>query len=207
MFLNCFQKRQPFNTTPKCNFKSFFKKRNLKFVEIYTDASIRYNHIGIGIWSEPLKMKSRKICQPKINMSRRLKGLLDVNRAELAAIFCALLYVYKNPRVYKNAIICTDSSIALECIKGTVYCEKFSVLVYCIHYLLFKNKKSQIRFKKVKGHSGLKGNDHADSLARIATEKDNSTKYMTLPDNHFTSIYNLDEEKLKLLIFDCLHTI
>ncbi len=143
--------------------------KNKEIQEIYTDASIRNSKIGLGIWTKTHSMRMNIV------------GLKDVNRAEIAAIFCVLLYLYRQGKNH-DIIIYTDSIVALECIQGSVYCEKFMVLIRCIHHML-DNWNGSVKFQKVKGHSGNKGNDFADLLARESTELKGDKYNQILPDN------------------------
>lgn len=143
--------------------------------ELYTDASIKKNIMGIGIWSEYYN----------ISKSFQLKGLSDINRGELGAIFIAMLY-QKN----KEIIILTDSQTSLDLIKGKITCkEKYDIINDSILFLLNNWEKNNIKFLKVKAHSKNIGNDNADNLAAIGTMNDIQT--FILPDDVINPIdYN-----------------
>lgn len=133
---------------------------------VYTDASVMKNSSGIGIWCE-----KRGMCK-----SLGLKGRVDVNRAELAAVFVALAVLdYKG-----DVTVCTDSVTSLMLIEGTLRKERYRLLTECINYMV-ENWDGEVRFELVKGHSGNKGNDKADNLARNAAKS--SIKYIDLPDD------------------------
>jgi ribonuclease HI len=170
----------------KLSTTKFFPRRQPKRetnIEIYTDASIKDKQIGLGIWSDD-----------NISMSHKITGLKDINRAEIAAIFCAVLFLYKQPfssDVDAKAIIISDSKNAIECIRGTIYVDKFDILVRSIHYMM-DNMEMNILLKKVKGHSGNVGNDNADMLARQSSESPKKSPHIILPDNIYREKRMLD---------------
>ena len=137
---------------------------------VYTDASVMHRIAGIGIWSEYYKL----------NNSGSLKGLIDINRAELGAIFIALLKLNYQGNVY----ILSDSITALQLINGSIDIYKFSLIAKCIQYMR-DNWNGSIKFKKVKGHSGNIGNENADRLAHDGVINHYKRKQLYLPDDIF----------------------
>jgi ribonuclease HI len=123
---------------------------------VYTDASIIKDNCGIGIWF-PLTDES---------FQYRIK-LIDINYAELFAIYVALLISTKQLTVY------TDSLTAINLLCKINYNNKYADLLLKIHNIMSTRTVNLI---KVKAHSGDKGNDIADSLAR-ASIIDNSPFY------------------------------
>lgn len=147
---------------------------------IYTDASIKNKQMGIGIWSS----------DENIAISRRIDGYTDINRAELVAIFCSLLYTRKT--IPSNKIILTDSITSIKSIKGDVYCDKFSNITEYIQIIL-SNWDGYVRFQKVKGHSGDIGNNEADKLAGNSILVPN-TKMFIIPDFiNYENIVDMDK--------------
>lgn len=147
------------------------KKSYPKINEIYTDGSIQNRNMGVGIWSND------DLC-----LSYKLKGMVDTNRAELGAITIALLM-----NTNKN-VIKTDSRTSLSVIKNNNDCPKFYILKKCIQFLSNKD----MSFLKVKGHSGILGNESADFLADYAVN--NNVDTFILPDDICTyeEINNID---------------
>jgi ribonuclease HI len=137
----------------------------LSLPEIYTDASIVHADTGIGVWSHFYG----------ISDMWRLSGMVDINRAELAALFIAML-----KKKGGDVTFLTDSLTAIKLIQEEIVCDKYSCLVRCIRYLA-ENWKGHIRFRKVKGHSGNIGNDNADFLARYSINS--KANIFTLPDD------------------------
>jgi ribonuclease HI len=85
----------------------------------------------------------------------------DVNYAELAAIYVGLLLV-----PYKRVEVLSDSMTALELIVGRKYNKKYELIVRCIQFVVFQKYRNAVVFTKVKGHSGIEGNEIAHNLAR-----------------------------------------
>ncbi len=136
---------------------------------VYTDASVVNKSAGIGIWSEYYN----------INNSWALKGLIDVNRAELGAILIALISL----NYTGNVNILSDSLTSLKLISGSIDLAKFSLITHCIQYMK-SNWQGDLHFRKVKGHSGNIGNEHADSLAYEGVMYIRK-KHIYLPDDIF----------------------
>jgi ribonuclease HI len=142
---------------------------------VYTDASIMRNDIGVGLWNEK---HTSHICW-------RLQGLADINRAELAALFIAML-MHKNE---KNLTLLTDSMTSIKLIRQEITCEKYSLLVDCILQLA-KSWDGNVKFVKVKGHSGIIGNENADFLARYSINS--MADVFKLPDDLFLDSHAAD---------------
>jgi ribonuclease HI len=131
---------------------------------IFTDASIR-TWMGIGIYA------------PRIGtFSYRLRGIIDINRAELGAIYCSIKYGPQDVPIH----IYTDSQNAIGMLYNTINIHsKYTTLVECVQMHLNERKESVV-FHKVKGHSGNYGNEIADALAKYGTK----SKYiLKLPDD------------------------
>ena len=92
-----------------------------------------------------------------------ISGKKDINRAELAAIYMGLLLA--GPDVLS---VHTDSATALNLLKGSLCIEKYSMLVFAIKSITAVKYNGIVKYNKVKAHSGVRGNDIADALARHA---------------------------------------
>lgn len=166
------------------------KKKSRK---IYTDASIIKTNIGIGIWSD----------YHQLDTSWQLSGLLDINRAEIAAIFIAML-LQKNKG---NVCFMTDNATSLylinkknKCNKSNK-CNKYYILIACIHFLI-SQWDDTIIFKKVKAHSGIIGNEHADRLARNGIT--NKANIFILPDDIIT-FNTFQQDKIINILDNVIH--
>lgn len=145
--------------------------------DVYTDASIIKKRAGMGIYSE----------FHNIERSYALAGLeRDINRAELGAIFMALNMIGG----IGDVCVYSDSITSLKLIDGRLKLDKYRILQDCVHQMI-TNWNGQIEFCKVKAHSGNKGNDIADHLARCGAEKQGSVKKLLLPDD-IVSLKNYD---------------
>src|SRR6266480_1098538 len=96
-------------------------------------------------------------------------------RAELLAIYTALLTVPIN----KSVVIYTDSQAAIDRIhRSSNFVRKFQWTNISNHTLLhnishiIKFKSISVKYVKVKGHSGLEGNDMADNMANLSRVSD-----------------------------------
>jgi ribonuclease HI len=126
----------------------------IKNTIIYTDASIRKNSCGLGIWM-PLK---------NISYKYRLLDYKDINNAELIAIYAAISLSKED-----HISIYTDSLNAIKLIYHQNHNSKYEDIVYKINKIM--NSK-EVYVNKVKAHSKDKNNDIADKLAKLSiTEK------------------------------------
>jgi ribonuclease HI len=90
------------------------------------------------------------------------------NTAELTAIGEALLYVLHCENTPRMVAIRYDSEYAAKSVQGVFNGEKNVELIKSIRETLSKVKqRTQVCFSHVKGHSGHRWNDRADSLASM----------------------------------------
>jgi len=88
------------------------------------------------------------------------------NTGELSAVCEALRWLTEHEPSTRDAVICYDSEYASNQAQGIHKAHKNVALARRSHALLAEaRKKRNVRFLHVKGHSGHKWNDAADSLA------------------------------------------
>jgi ribonuclease HI len=120
---------------------------------IYTDASIKNNKCGLGIWFPNI---------PKY-YKFNLNDYIDNNYGELYAIYLGCLFANK------QFILYTDSLTSIELIHNKIHNIKYNNIVSKIQNILYFKKGIII---KIKSHSGDENNDIADFLAKSATSID-----------------------------------
>ena len=131
-------------------FNKFISEHN-DYTFIYTDGSVKDGKTGVGITSATF------------NKSNRLSNLHSIFTAELQGIVSAI-YQILHLNIDKSVIF-TDSSSSILAISSP----EFSThpLVSKIKCLLNRiNNTKQIQFMWVPGHSGITGNETADTLAK-----------------------------------------
>lgn len=137
-----------------------------RFHDIFTDASVKGGRAGIGI-----NYHTRHELE-RYSLVRRPDRRPDSNHAELAAIFIAMLHSQEG---CKNRIF-TDSQASMDMIHGGTLDPRFSVLVRCSRWMLVE--RSNLLLFKVKGHSGVAGNEMAHCIAASGRR----SKSIILPD-------------------------
>src|SRR5687768_14811716 len=109
-----------------------------------------------------------------VEFNCRLTNWYSSTRAELAAIWTALLTTPEN----FTAIIKTDSQAAIDGITKALSINKMNTQAFLklLNRTLITNIVHTIRSKsinchliKIKGHSGLEGNERADHLAKLGS--------------------------------------
>ena len=119
---------------------------------LFTDASLR-KQAGIGMYMPSY-----------LQHSAQINGKKDINRAELAAIYAGMLMAPVD-----HIQVLSDSITAIYLIKGIQKSGKYSTLVDCIKFISYKKFNGCVDYIKVKGHSGVYGNEVADRLAGLAS--------------------------------------
>ncbi|CAB5364498.1 unnamed protein product [Rhizophagus irregularis] len=161
--------------------RSIFNPSNT--IDIYTDGSLtdRFNtnlndftkHMGTG-WVI-INDKNKVI----LECSSSITDWPSSTRAELGAILSAILVLQTGQR----ANIFTDSQAAIDSINHTrinltngknkirIWCKSNNYSIISSIINLIDSKHLEIKLIKVKGHSGVKGNEEADRVAKNDTGK------------------------------------
>jgi ribonuclease HI len=121
---------------------------------VYTDGSVKGAHAGIGINYSTMR------CHECYSLPRLETMRQDNNHAELAAIFVAILRTSDD----FHAKLYTDSETCIRLLHQGSQHKRFRALVACTRWLQ-ENRRIPVSIRKVKAHSGNRGNDMADALA------------------------------------------
>lgn len=114
----------------------------------------------------------------------------DVNTAELSAIYVGLLINPSNQHIN----VYSDSITAINLLENKLHNTKFNTIVSCIKYVSILKYKNNVNYVKVKGHSGVYGNEMAHHLARSgASESNNSTNVFYIPESNKTNTLSLED--------------
>jgi len=118
-------------------------------IAVYTDASIRKQKLGLGIYS--------KYQQTSAFFLERRRHY-DIHFGEMAAI----LYSIKTTPCFAPLVIYTDSDAAIHHVAS--HCSKYSMLRNEIRNTI-SHQHNDVWLTKIKGHSNIYGNDAAHKLA------------------------------------------
>ena len=151
-----------------------------KTLMVYTDGACTNNgkpdaRAGIGVYFG--SDDSRNICE-------RLRGRQTNNRAEMVAIWRAIIEAGK----HTNLVVCTDSMLCVNSItkwmkgwkkRGWKKADGAPVANVDIWKVIddaISNHRGKLAFKHVKAHCGIPGNEAADQLASTGALKPLNTK-------------------------------
>ena len=128
------------------------------FCTCFTDGSKNDVAVGAAVFIENINL----------TFSWRIDCKHSILMAELFAIFNCLLWVV-DQTFYRRVLICSDSLVALRSI-GTYVVKSYRKIVTSIQRLLLKIKSKNIDvvLQWIPSHSGIFGNELADSLAKNA---------------------------------------
>ncbi|XP_029717331.2 uncharacterized protein LOC115260553 [Aedes albopictus] len=143
---------------------------------IYTDASNDGERSGIGIYHEARN----------IRISLRLQHTVCIMSAEIEAIYVALQYISGSD--ITGAVIMTDSKSGCELIQNNSSKRERDQV---IDNILELAARSGTAIQWIPGHTGVKGNEMADQLAKAGTSSEKICKNKLLIHdvmNYFSSI-------------------
>lgn len=150
---------------------------------IYTDASDNGENCGIGIYHE-----SRNV-----RISLRLQHSVCIMSAEIEAIYVALQYITRSN--ITSPVIMTDSKSGCELIRSNIAKRERDRV---IDNILEMATKSGTTIQWIPGHTGVKGNDMADQLAKAGTTSDNICKNKLLIHDGLNYFASVSEQEAQL---------
>lgn len=136
---------------------------------IYTDGSKMECGVGAGVYSESLS----------ISESYSLNNHCSIFQAEVFAIYKAACIVESMNHVNKRFVICVDSQAAIKALFASNINSK--IVWSCAQILKQLASRCEITLCWVPGHSGVKGNDMADELARTGAQQSNIDQVVECP--------------------------
>ncbi|KAL4132395.1 hypothetical protein QTP88_009549 [Uroleucon formosanum] len=167
-----FQKNSTSHTTITAIFNEILLTKFHDFKHIYTDAS--KTNIGVGF----------AYCTCRTSKCFKLLPEASIFTAETQAIKEALLFA--NSTSTNNILIISDSLSALLAIEAP---NPSNEIIYQIHNIISSTQKL-IEFIWVPSHTGIPGNEKADTLANEAITSISSTSISTLPYQDIKRIIN-----------------
>jgi len=137
---------------------------NKDVICVYTDASKSDSGVDIGLFSNELKLKS----------SYKLQDHASVFQAEVQAICMGANHCLDISLKGGKVCFLTDSRSALLALNNCVV--RSLTVLDCISALTALGQENEVILKWIPGHSGIKGNEEADQLAKEAVRKENYDK-------------------------------
>ncbi|XP_008546293.1 uncharacterized protein LOC103570361 [Microplitis demolitor] len=135
----------------------------------FTDGSKRLEGTGAGIYS----------VGPKTEISLRLGHTASISQAEVYAIWSCVKHVSELNHRNKHINICSDSRAALKSLTSAVVTSK--LVRECIELVSKLASVNYVNLVWVPGHSGIKGNDIANELARAEACKTDPEPACSIP--------------------------
>jgi ribonuclease HI len=126
---------------------------------IYTDGSKSEVGVGCGIFCHSLG----------INVSYKIDDNSTVYQSEIFAIQVAANECLRKELVGKKLVFCSDSKAALNALKSVKINSK--LVLNCFGQLQALGENNLIVLKWIPAHYGFRGNETADSLAKMGAEK------------------------------------
>lgn len=163
------------NNVTKLELISIFKKiidNHPNNTCVFTDASKTSDKVGIGIYS------------PNFEYKGRINDLSSIYNAELVAIYMAIQLL--RTRNETNIIIFTDSMSSIDALKN-LNC-KNQLVNQIQDELVDLSAQKCIKLCWVPGHSGIVGNELADSLANLARDLNYFENSIQIPHNFVNTI-------------------
>jgi len=156
-------------------------------VSIYTDGSKTENHVGAS-------MVAVKDSTEMHIETQKLNKTCTVFQAELCGIIMAVDWIQSQREKSSSYAINVDSKAALLA-PATKHTTHPLAVANRLKTIELRNSTS-ITFHWVKGHAGLKGNERADCLAKIAASYNTTIAYEEIPINRGNQI--LEEYCIKI---------
>ncbi|KAJ9575592.1 hypothetical protein L9F63_007526 [Diploptera punctata] len=141
-------------------------------IQIFTDGSKTENHVGAGLVVEE---NSKEI----YTESRRLDNECSIFQAELIGIQMAVDWIQQQSNVNTSYAIHVDSQAALLAISNKRTTQPIAVNTR--KKIITLKKTTQVSLNWVRGHTGIRGNERADYLAKIAASYKNTVTYNSIP--------------------------
>ncbi|KAJ4426135.1 hypothetical protein ANN_26944 [Periplaneta americana] len=158
-------------------------------IQIFTDESKTEKHVGAGMVAEENSMEI-------YTEARRLDNECSVFQAELLGIQMAVDWIQQQSKDKISYAIHVDSQAALFAIanKRTTH----PIAVYIRKKIITLKKSTHISLNWVRGHTGIRGNERADYLAKIAASYKSTIAYNSIPmsrakqllENYYINIWN-----------------
>jgi len=158
-------------------------------MKIFTDGSKTENYVGASM----VAVKDSK--EIHIN-TQRLNTTCTVFQAELYGISMAIDWIQSQGKKISSYSINVDSKAALLAIANKHTTHPLPVVIK-VKAITLRNSTS-ITFHWVKGHTGLKGNERADYLAKTVARYNTTIAYdeilinrgKQILEDHYTKIWN-----------------